>query len=215
MTYLQLVNSVLRRLREDEVATVDQNSYSRLVGELVNEAKETVENSWDWTGLRTTVVVPTVKSTYLYTIVDSQNKIKVLNVVNDTGNVFMSRRGSSWMRNLFLNQDPPESSPQYFNLKTLDANGDNVFEVYPIPDGVYDLNFSIVKREGYFTEDTDKLKVPTQPVLLLATALAARERGETGGTSAAEQFGLADRSIADAIAYDAAQHPDETIWTTV
>ena len=215
MTYLQLVNSVLRRLREDEVATVEQNSYSRLIGELVNEAKETVENSWDWTGLRTTVVVPTVKSTYLYTIVDSQNKIKVLNVVNDTGNVFMSRRGSSWMRNLFLNQDPPESSPQYFNLKTLDANGDNVFEVYPIPDGVYDLNFSIVKREGYFTEDTDKLKVPTQPVLLLATALAARERGETGGTSAAEQFGLADRSIADAIAYDAAQHPDETIWTTV
>ena len=215
MTYLQLVNSVLRRLREDEVATVEQNSYSRLIGELVNEAKETVENSWDWTGLRTTVVVPTVKSTYLYTIVDSQNKIKVLNVVNDTGNVFMSRRGSSWMRNLFLNQEPPESSPQYFNLKTLDANGDNVFEVYPIPDGVYDLNFSIVKREGYFTEDTDKLKVPTQPVLLLATALAARERGETGGTSAAEQFGLADRSIADAIAYDAAQHPDETIWTTV
>jgi len=215
MTYLQLVNSVLRRLREDEVATVEQNSYSRLIGELVNEAKETVENSWDWTGLRTTVVVPTVKSTYLYTIVDSQNKIKVLNVVNDTGNVFMARRGSSWMRNLFLNQEPPESSPQYFNLKTLDANGDNVFEVYPIPDGVYDLNFSIVKREGYFTEDTDKLKVPTQPVLLLATALAARERGETGGTSAAEQFGLADRSIADAIAYDAAQHPDETIWTTV
>jgi len=215
MTYLQLVNSVLRRLREDEVATVEQNSYSRLIGELVNEAKETVENSWDWTGLRTTVVVPTVKSTYLYTIVDSQNKIKVLNVVNDTGNVFMSRRGSSWMRNLFLNQDPPESSPQYFNLKTLDANGDNVFEVYPIPDGVYDLNFSIVKREGYFVNDTDKLKVPTQPVLLLATALAARERGETGGTSAAEQFGLADRSIADAIAYDAAQHPDETIWTTV
>jgi len=215
MTYLQLVNSVLRRLREDEVATVDQNSYSRLVGELVNEAKETVENSWDWTGLRTTLIIPTVKSTYLYTIPDSQNKIKVLNIINDTGNVFMARRGSSWMRNLFLNQDPPESSPQYFNLKTLDANGDNVFEVYPIPDGVYDLNFSIVKREGYFTEDTDKLKVPTQPVLLLATALAARERGETGGTSAAEQFGLADRSIADAIAYDAAQHPDETIWTTV
>ena len=215
MTYLQLVNSVLRRLREDEVATVDQNSYSRLVGEFVNEAKETVENSWDWTGLRTTIIIPTVKSTYLYTIPDSQNKIKVLNIINDTGNVFMARRGSSWMRNLFLNQDPPESSPQYYNLKTLDANGDNVFEVYPIPDGVYDLNFSIVKREGYFTEDTDKLKVPTQPVLLLATALAARERGETGGTSAAEQFGLADRSIADAIAYDAAQHPDETIWTTV
>ena len=42
MTYLQLVNSVLRRLREDQVSTVEQNSYSILVGELVNEAKEIV-----------------------------------------------------------------------------------------------------------------------------------------------------------------------------
>ena len=65
MTYLQLVNSVLRRLREDQVATVEQNTYSQLIGELVNEAKETVENSWDWTGLRTTIVVPTV-AIYVY-----------------------------------------------------------------------------------------------------------------------------------------------------
>ena len=31
MTYLQLVNSVLRRLREDEVDTVSANSYSKLM----------------------------------------------------------------------------------------------------------------------------------------------------------------------------------------
>ena len=36
MTYLQLDNSVLRRLREDEVTTVGQNSYSKLIGEFVN-----------------------------------------------------------------------------------------------------------------------------------------------------------------------------------
>ena len=38
MTYLQLVNSVLRRLREDEVTTVAQNSYSKLIGEFVKIA---------------------------------------------------------------------------------------------------------------------------------------------------------------------------------
>ena len=37
MTYLQLVNSVLRRLREEEVSTVSQNSYSKLIGEFVND----------------------------------------------------------------------------------------------------------------------------------------------------------------------------------
>ena len=159
MTYLQVVNSVLRRLREDQVSTVDQTSYSLLIGELVNEAKESVEDAWDWTGLRTTIVVPTVASTYTYTIVDSQNKIKILDVINDTANTFMVSRGNSWMRNLFLNNNAPESQPQYYNLKTLDANGDNVFEVYPIPDKVYDLNFSVVKRTPYFTNDEDKLKV--------------------------------------------------------
>ena len=45
MTYLQLVNSVLRRLREDEVDTVDQNSYSKLIGEYVNDAKRAVEDA--------------------------------------------------------------------------------------------------------------------------------------------------------------------------
>ena len=215
MTYLQLVNSVLRRLREEQVATVAQNSYSQLIGELVNEAKETVENSWDWTGLRTTIVISTVASTYTYTMTGSQNKIQILDVINDTGNTFMQRKSNSWMRNLFLNNSAPESQPQFYNLKALDDAGDNIFEVYPIPDKVYDLNFSVVKREGYLTEDTDKLKVPTNPVILLATALASRERGETGGTAAAEQFALADRALSDMIAYDAAQHPDETIWAAV
>ena len=215
MTYLQVVNSVLRRLREDQVSTVDQTSYSLLIGELVNEAKESVEDAWDWTGLRTTIVVPTVASTYTYTIVDSQNKIKILDVINDTANTFMVSRGNSWMRNLFLNNNAPESQPQYYNLKSLDDNGDNVFEVYPIPDKVYDLNFSVVKRQGYLLEDTDKLKVPTNPVILLATALAARERGETGGTAALEMFVLADKALSNAVAYDAAQHSDETIWTPV
>lgn len=215
MTYLQLVNSVLRRLREDQVATVDQNSYSLLIGELVNEAKETVENAWDWTGLRTTIVVPTVASTSTYTIVDSQNKLKILDVINDTANCFMTERGTSWMRNLFLNNNAPEGQPQYYNLKTLDANGDNVFQVYPVPDKEYDLNFSVVKRTSYFTADEDKLKVATNAVVLYAAALASRERGETGGTAAAEQFALADRALSDAVAYDAAQHPNETIWTSV
>ena len=215
MTYLQLVNSVLRRLREEQVATVEQNSYSQLIGELVNEAKETVENSWDWTGLRTTIVISTVASTYTYTMTGSQNKIQILDVINDTGNTFMQRKSNSWMRNLFLNNSAPESQPQFYNLKALDDAGDNIFEVYPIPDKVYDLNFSVVKREGYLLEDTDKLKVPTNPVILLATALAARERGETGGTAALEMFVLADKALSNAVAYDAAQHPDETIWAAV
>ena len=42
MTYLNLVNNVLRRLREDEVSSVTDNTYSKMVGDFVNDAKKMV-----------------------------------------------------------------------------------------------------------------------------------------------------------------------------
>jgi hypothetical protein len=55
MTYLNLVNNVLRRLREDEVTTVSSDSYSAMVGDYINDAKQLVENAWDWSNLRSTL----------------------------------------------------------------------------------------------------------------------------------------------------------------
>ena len=42
MTYLNLVNNVLRRMREEEVASVSSNTYSKMVGDFVNDAKRAV-----------------------------------------------------------------------------------------------------------------------------------------------------------------------------
>ena len=212
MTYLQLVNSVLRRLREDEVSTVSETSYSRLVGEFVNDAKRLVEDSYDWTALRTTLTVSTIDTAFNYTLIGSQNKMKILDVINDTSNFFMHYKTSHWMNNAFLIDDAPTGTPQFYSFNGVDANGDNGVDLYPKPDKAYQVRFNVVLRTGDFTEDTEKLNAPSSPVIQLATALGARERGETGGTSAAELFSLADRTLADAIAFDAAQHPEETIW---
>ena len=46
--YLTLVNSVLRRLREDEVSAVANTAYSKMVGAYVNHAKKKVENEHKW-----------------------------------------------------------------------------------------------------------------------------------------------------------------------
>ena len=113
MTYLQLVNSVLRRLRENEVTTVDQNSYSKLVGELVNDAKRIVEDAWDWSTLRDTLTVDTVADTFSYALSGTNYQSKTLDVINDTSNYFMKQASSSWMNNAFLNNDPPKSAPSY------------------------------------------------------------------------------------------------------
>ncbi len=212
MTYLQLVNSVLRRLRENEVSTVSETSYSRLVGEFVNDAKRLVEDSYDWTALRTTLTVSTIDTAFNYTLIGSQNKMKILDVINDTSNFFMQYKTSRWMDRAFLINDVPTGTPQFYSFNGVDANGDNGVDLYPKPDAAYQVRFNVVLRTGDFTTDSEILTVPSSPVVQLATALGARERGETGGTSAAELFGLADRTLADAIAFDAAQHPEETIW---
>ena len=216
MTYLQLVNSVLRRLRENEVDSVNQNNYSKLIGEFVNDAKRTVEDAWDWTALRTTLTVSTQANVYNYTLVDSQDRIKVLDVINDSSNWFMEYRPSTWMNNAFLVQaNIPYAAPKYYSWNGIDNNGDSGVDLYPAPDGAYQLRFNVVLRTADMTENNDTMLIPSSPVIQIATALGARERGETGGTSAAELFALADRTLSDAIALDAARHPEETIWTTV
>ena len=68
MTYLELVNGVLRRLREEEVTSVGQETYSKMIGDFVNDSKKIVEKSWDWSGLKTTISVATEADKYNYSL---------------------------------------------------------------------------------------------------------------------------------------------------
>lgn len=215
MTYLQLVNAVLRRLRENEVTTAVGNadSYTKLIGDFVNDAKRIVEDSWDWSSLRNTFTVNTQSNVFSYAITGVGSASKTLDVINDTSNSFMKLASSSWMNNAFLNQDPPKSTPSYYSWNGFDANGNIQVDVFPIPDGVYSLKFNMVNRTAPFTADATVLDVPSAPVIQYAVALASRERGETGGTSTQELFSIADATLADAIAMDAARFPSETTWT--
>jgi hypothetical protein len=215
MTYLQLVNAVLRRLRENEVTTAVGNadSYTKLIGDFVNDAKRLVEDAWDWSSLRDTLTVNTATDVFNYTVTGAGLSSKTLNVINNTSGAFMKQASSSWMDNAFLNQDSPKSTPSYYSWNGSDANGNLKVDVFPIPNGVYALHFNIVDRTEPFTADTTVLKVPSAPVIHYAVALASRERGDTGGTSSQELFSIADASLADAIAMDAARFPSETTWT--
>jgi hypothetical protein len=212
MTYLELVNNVLRRMREDEVSTVTENTYSKMVGDFVNDAKNQVEAAWDWSGLRTTLTVTTSADIFNYVLTGSQNRVKALTVINDTSNVFMEYRPATWFDDNYLNKDPISGSPQYYTYNGVNGNGDTQIDVYPKPDGVYAIRFNCVFRNPELSADADKLVIPSAPVIHLAIALLARERGETGGTSAPEYFAIADNYLSDDIALDAQKHPDETIW---
>ena len=215
MTYLELVNAVLRRLRETEVSTVSENAYSALIGDFINDSKSRIENSWDWSALRTTLSVATSTGVFNYALTGSQNNIKILDVINDTSNFFMVYKTSSWMNNVFLNSEPASSSPLYYSFNGVNSNGDTLVDLYPIPNGAYDLRFNSILRTSDLVQDTDILTVPSRPVIHAALALAARERGETGGTSTPEYFAMAETYLSDAIALDANRHPEELIFREV
>jgi hypothetical protein len=57
-----------------------------------------------------------------------------------------------------------------------------------------------LKPKALLEADATKINVPHQPIVQMAFAMALRERGETGGQSAAEQFAVASTALSDAIA---------------
>jgi len=213
MTYLEIVNNVLRRLREREVATVDETAYSKLIGDFVNDAKEEIENAWAWSHLRTTITATTTADIFAYVLTDSGTRMQVLNVYNDTNNFEMQYRSADRMTKDYLSS-PASGSPRYYSFNGVDINGDTIAEVYPKPNGEYKLRFNLVVRPGALTEDTNILYAPERPTLLLAYAKAVEERGEDGGQAGLSAYSTANRSLNDAISFDQAKHPEELIWET-
>jgi hypothetical protein len=144
----------------------------------------------------------------------SQNRIKALNVINDTANLFMEYQTATFFDEAYLISDARKSAPKYYTYNGVDSDGDTQIDIYPIPDKEYTIRFNCVKRTADLSANDDRLVIPTMPVLHLAIALLARERGETGGTSAPEYFKIAENYMSDAIALDAQKHPEETIFYT-
>lgn len=210
MTYLEIVNRVLRRLREQEVSSVSANSYSSLIGDLVNSIKSEVENSYNWSALRQTLSTSTSADVFNYTLAGSGTRFKLLDVVNDTSNWFMKERSSTWFNRQFLLVDPQKSAPQFYNYNGVDSNGDTQIDVYPIPDGVYDLRFNVILPQEDLVNNSDVIKVNPQVVIEGTLARAISERGEDGGSQDVEA--RYRNMLADLIAIEANNRPDEITW---
>ena len=214
MNYLLIVNNVLKRLRERTVSTVEENTYSTLISMFVNDAKQEVEQAWDWSALRTTLTATTTAGAFAYELTGAGDNMKMLDVVNDTSNVFMTYKTASDFNNYYLNSTPTQGSPRYYSFNGIDNNGDTIVEIFPPPDGTYLIRFNLINRQNDLATDTDVLLCPSKPVEMLAYAKAVEERGEDGGVAGVSAYRTAERALSDAIALDAAKHPEEVIWTT-
>ena len=213
MNYISLVNSVLRRLRETEVSSVSDNAYSKLIGDFVNDAKRNVEDSYNWNSLSDTLTAVTATDIFNYVLVGSQQRFRVIDVLNDSSDVVVRNASTRWMNQQFLLNPTQRGTPQYYNFNGTDANGDTQVDLFPVPDGVYNVRFNVILPQPLLEADADNLLVPYEPVIFLAYAKALAERGEDGGLLSSEAYGLYKTSLADAISLEAGRYFEEETWS--
>jgi hypothetical protein len=189
MTYKELINEVLIRLREDiivddswDVAINLQDEsrvsdYQKMIGALVNDAKRNVESYHDWLNLRESVAVTTVASTKEYNL-NSGQEIKIVDVTNQSNGNKLAQVSRQYMNSL---KYPTEATgePQYYAFNGTDSYNNLKIEVSPVPTEAQILTFDIVKSQDTLTLSGDVLSVPEQPVLLGAWMRAIAERGES------------------------------------
>jgi hypothetical protein len=213
--YISLVNDVLIRLREPEASSVSDTAYVKLIARFVNDSKRMVEDSYNWNALTETLSATTTADVFNYVLVGSGQRFRVIDVLNDTDNFFLINAPTVWMDQQFLLTTAQKGSPKYYNFNGTNSNGDTQVDLFPIPNGTYNLRFNIIKPQEPLVNNADVLLVPHEPVILGALARAQAERGEDGGVQSGETYALYRQSLSDAISLESNRYIEETQWNWV
>lgn len=213
-TYLELVNDILIRMREPEVSTVNENTLSKLVGKLVNDAKRQVEDAYAWNSLTDTLMIETLANTYGYVLNNSGTRFKVIDAQDITNKGLINPISTRLMSQYLLNNMNP-GVPMYYNFNGVHTTGDTKVDFYPVPNAGLTLYFNLYIPQAELTGDADTMLAPKEPVVLGAFARALVERGEDGGLNSSEAYGLYKASLADAIAIESSRYVEEETWEAV
>jgi hypothetical protein len=209
MTYLELVNDVLVRLRETTVSTVSETTYSALIGKFVNDAKRQIEDSYNWNCLTQTITVTTTAGTSSYALTGVGQKFRVGEVLNTTSNITLSNIAVADMNRKLNFSIPAQSIPSQYCFSGVDGSGDTKVDLFPIPSGVFTLKFDVTVPQANLTSDGTSVKVLDYLVAQSAYARGLIERGEDGGTASNEAYALFRGMLSDAIALESTRYLED------
>lgn len=215
MTYLELVNDVLVRLREATVSTVSETTYSSLIGKFVNDAKRQIEDSFAWNVLGQTVTLTTVASTASYSLTGAGQKFQVQDVINTTSNISLMNINFVDMNRKQNFLPLVNAIPTEFAFDGVDGSGDTKVLLFPIPDNVYTIKFSLTVPQATLTSAATSVLVPDVLVVQNAYARALVERGEDGGLSSSEAYLLYKAMLSDHIALEGTRYPENQEFVAI
>lgn len=220
MTYLETINEVLRRLREDTVSTASESTYSVLVGSFVKQAYTEVCNAYNWPELQETQDVAITSSDTSFTITSGdsgEGVADVTSVYNTTDECFLARANKKWVLDK-LSSYTSQNKPSHFAYGGETAQSTSTYHIYPTSDASYTLrvNFNRKPDLNNTFSDSTFLLTPELPVILRALSLAVSERGEDGGATSNEVDMMAGHALADAISlYESNNNFDNLSWVVV
>jgi hypothetical protein len=209
MTYLELVNDVLIRLRESSVSTVGETTYSSLIGKFVNDAKRQIEDSYNWNCLAQTITVTTTSGTSSYALTGAGQKFRVNDALNTTSLIGLRNIEFVDMNRKLNLGAPSQSIPSEFCFSGVDGNGDTKVDLFPVPNGTFTLLFDLTIPQANLSADGTSVKVLDYLVTQSAYARALIERGEDGGTNSNEAYALFRGMLSDAIALESTRYPED------
>jgi len=192
---------------------VSDNNYSKLIGKFINDAKRQCEDAYNWNALSDTLSATTGADVFNYVLVGSGQRFRVIDVINDTNDYFLEPQTTEQMNLLFLTQTAQKDQPRYYNFNGTNSNGDTQVDLYPIPNGVYNIRFNVIKPQLPLSANSDTLLIPSEPVIFNALARAMGERGEDGGIASNEVFAMYRQSLSDAISLESGRYLEEAEWT--
>jgi hypothetical protein len=218
-TFLQLVNDVLREMRETEVTTWNESEYSTLVGSFINSCKRDSENAWQWTDLRNTFTVTTAVDTITYELEETDQRAQILDGYNYTTGGKLGLRTWQYMNQVYFgvgSASPLTGSCDSFVPNGVSAStGAAQIDIYPSPSAIESLRFTVYQPQLDLDSNSDVMIVPFRPVVEGAIARARFERGEDGGISFEGQAAFMARAMGDHIAIEANRTPEDLMWEPV
>ena len=208
MTYLELINDVLIRLREPVVTANNQTAYSTLIGKFVNDAKRQIEDSYNWNVLGQTITVTTTSATSSYSLTGAGQKFRVNDAINTTSVITLDNTTVADMNRKLNFGTPSQSIPSEFCFSGVDGNGDTKVDLFPVPSGAFTLLFDLTIPQAALSADGTSVKVLDYLVAQSAYARALVERGEDGGLSSSEAYQLYRSMLSDYISTEATRYPE-------
>jgi hypothetical protein len=211
MTFLQLINEVLARMREPAVTGVTTDTYTRLIAALVNDAKRAVEDAADWVQLLQTLSVTTVDGTIEYTLTGTNSRAQVFSVVHQTNGRQLVRDKAQNLitkRQVYRNS----ASPLRWTISGVDSSDQLKLRLYPTPNAAEDFYANCIIPQADLASASDTLSVPWEPVVLRAYAMAIKERGEDQGQAYAEAMDNYRRSLSRALVLNSTNRGGTTAW---